>query len=130
MCLLSLVGDQDQHSVVEQVVKISTSALKKESYLSHIGVFHCAHVGKSIPWITIGCWFMHGHISIYKYNQKLIYIYIYIYIYIPAFDLVVLQELYWVTGCFIFVYQLDTSWDPGASKCYCHRCCYSTMLKA
>ena len=27
-------------------------------------------------------------------------------------NLVLLQELYWVTTCFIFVCQMDASWDP------------------
>ena len=60
----------------------------------------------------IGCWSMHGYISAY--------IYIYIYIYLPALNLVVLQRLYWVTACFIFVCQLDASRDPWASKSYNH----------
>ena len=44
----------------------------------------------------------------------------YIYIYIPAFNLGVLEGLYWVAICFIFVCQLDASWGPLAGKSYCY----------
>ena len=76
--LLSLVGDENQKSVASQAESIAEWVLKKESYLWHIGAFHCAHMGKFILWITIGCWSMCGHISIY----------------IPAFTLEVLQGFY------------------------------------
>ena len=46
-----------------------------------------------------------------------------IFVYKYSFNLVLLQELYWITACFIFVCKLDSSWDPWASECYC---CYST----
>ena len=45
----------------------SARTLKKESYLWYIGTFHCAHVGKSIPWMEIGCWQRSVHISVYIY---------------------------------------------------------------
>ena len=47
-------------------------------------------------------------------------------VYIPAGILVLLQGLYWFTACFIFVYQLDASWDPYCGKYYCY---YSTEHK-
>ena len=65
----------------------------------------------------------HGQVHSMDYDWLLVYAwaYKYIYIYILAFILVVLQGLYWVTACFIFVSQLDASWEP-LSYCY-----YSTM---
>ena len=50
---------------------------------------------------------------------------IYIYIYIPT-CLVIAQDLFWVTACFIFVYKLDASWNPWAGDCYYY--CYSMHL--
>ena len=38
-------------------------------------------------------------------------------------NLVLLLGLYWVTACFIFVCQLNTSWDPYGNKYHCY---YST----
>ena len=56
-------------------------------------------------------------------------VYIYIYIYIYQFVSVMAQGLYWVTACFIFVCQLDASWDHWAAKC-CYYCLFCTLKQS
>ena len=41
--------------------------MKGENYLWHIGRFHRAHMGQSIPWIVIG-WIISLDILVYKYQ--------------------------------------------------------------
>ena len=55
-----------------------------------IGLFHCAHVVKSIPWTVIGRWPRNGHIytSLFSCNAVS------------------------VLAHYIFVNQLDASWNP------------------
>ena len=102
--------------------KVSPEFWRRNDFIV-IGTFHCTHVVKSIPWTVRGCWPRNGHLGVY------IYIYIYIYIYTPA-CLVMVQGLHWVTACFIFDFQLDTSQNTTASKLYYYYyyccCSYST----
>ena len=48
-----------------------------------------------------------------------------IFMYKYGFNLVLLQELYWLTACFIFVCRMDASLNPWTSKSYCYYHCFS-----
>ena len=58
-----------------------------------------------------------GQVHTMGYDWQLVYEWRYFCIYTSC-NLELLQGLYWVTACFIFICLLDTSWDPYSSKCY------------
>ena len=83
------------------------SSEEGDSFMVHVKAFLCTHHSLDYDWFAGLCF----GIFVYKYS----------------FNLVSLQDLYWVTTCFIFVCQLDASWNPWESKCYCcYYCRYST----
>ena len=43
--------------------------MKEENYLWHIGRFHRAHMGQSIPWIVIG-WIISLDMLVHKYQPS------------------------------------------------------------
>ena len=73
-----------------------------------------------VNWSILSC--VHGQVHSMGCDWLLIYEWGY---FCTSCNLVLLQELYWVTACSIFVCQLDASWDPLANK---NNCYYFTVF--
>ena len=70
-CLLYVFVRSWNTFVVNSLAKAkkSRSSMKEENYLWHIGRFHRAHMGQSIPWIVIG-WIISLDMLVHKYQPS------------------------------------------------------------
>ena len=92
----------EPQGAVPRALTLSVGARLIAWYLRHPSSHFWKH------WVCVG----HG-LAPCSYNKKRLYLHVH-----GALNKYC--HLYWVTAYFIFVSQLDTSWNRWVSKCYCY----------